>query len=414
MMTRAVIRLILVTGWACSAAGFAPAAERSYPLDCWPDRLVEWQPVAADPLSLFGAPYVPGTVLGPPGDSLPFEGAFTGASLGYGGRATVAFDDLMIEDGPGPDFIVFENAFFKLPLPTTPDDEFLVFAEPAYVDVSADGVQWHRFPHDAAALQEVSAQPGDGSIGGELALRLRGLAGITPTFTGNWTVADDPAVFDPAGEGGVSGAGGDAFDLADVGLTEARFVRITDAGTLVGFPGPGEGFDLDAVVVLHGRPMPPLATDGDGDGLSDLEEARLYASLPHQPDSDGDGVDDERDVARCRDPNSFDAAPWRHFEPRLWLTNLGPCHDVRWTFLGTGVTYDLLRGETAGLADSGAFVDLGAVECLVSGATAPRWSCDGDALASGVVRFFLVRVTAADDYGRSSRLEPRTAPVGCP
>jgi hypothetical protein len=41
-------------------------------------------------------------------------------------------------------------------------------------------------------------------------------------------------------------AGGDAFDLADVGLTRARFVRVTDR------PDLATVFDLDAVSIVHG------------------------------------------------------------------------------------------------------------------------------------------------------------------
>ena len=43
----------------------------------------------------------------------------------------------------------------------------------------------------------------------------------------------------------------DAFDLHDVGVTSARYVRIRD----VSFRGgaPTEGFDLDAAVILHGE-----------------------------------------------------------------------------------------------------------------------------------------------------------------
>ena len=61
-----------------------------------------------------GPPFVPGIVLGPPGDSSPVDGSFTVATLGYGGSVTVAYDDVVIEDRPGPDFIVFENAFFDV------------------------------------------------------------------------------------------------------------------------------------------------------------------------------------------------------------------------------------------------------------------------------------------------------------
>jgi hypothetical protein len=39
--------------------------------------------------------------------------------------------------------------------------------------------------------------------------------------------------------------GGDPFDLADVALTTARYVRITDR------PDPDDVFDLDAVAIVH-------------------------------------------------------------------------------------------------------------------------------------------------------------------
>ena len=42
-------------------------------------------------------------------------------------------------------------------------------------------------------------------------------------------------------------AGGDAFDLADIGLSEAKYIRVTDSGT----SGPG-GFDLDAISIVNG------------------------------------------------------------------------------------------------------------------------------------------------------------------
>jgi hypothetical protein len=42
-------------------------------------------------------------------------------------------------------------------------------------------------------------------------------------------------------------AGGDPFDLADLGLAAARYVRVTDR------PGDGAVFDLDAVSIVHPR-----------------------------------------------------------------------------------------------------------------------------------------------------------------
>ncbi|NIS30839.1 MAG: hypothetical protein GWN07_11045, partial [Actinobacteria bacterium] len=52
-----------------AAAHPAEAGERSHPLDCLPDRVVRWDAALPDPDSRFGAPFVPGVVLGPPGDS---------------------------------------------------------------------------------------------------------------------------------------------------------------------------------------------------------------------------------------------------------------------------------------------------------------------------------------------------------
>ncbi len=45
-------------------------------------------------------------------------------------------------------------------------------------------------------------------------------------------------------------AGGDAFDLAELGLSTARFVRIIDSGTS-DYTGTSGGFDLDALAVVH-------------------------------------------------------------------------------------------------------------------------------------------------------------------
>jgi len=48
---------------------------------------------------------------------------------------------------------------------------------------------------------------------------------------------------------GPVGVGGDTFDLADVGMTHARYVRIRD----VSFRGgaPTEGSDVDTAVILN-------------------------------------------------------------------------------------------------------------------------------------------------------------------
>jgi hypothetical protein len=379
------------------------------PVDCLPDAVTLWDAAEPDPDLRFGAGLLPGLVLGPPGASLPITGSTSVASLGNGGSAVVAFNDVIIEDGPGPDFIVFENAFFIGVAPTSDGDAYVLFTEPATVEVSADGTTWTPFPFDGDALLDAGSMAVDEA----LYQRLQGLAGITPTFSGNWTVPEDPAVWDPSGVGGVSGAGGDAFDLATVGLSEARFVRITDGNAVNGAPGAGEGFDLDAVVVLHGRPATPAGTDSDGDGLPDAAEVALYGTNPGDPDSDGDGTDDGREVAACRDPAAPSVDPAPFLEPRMWLQDAG-CTEVRWTFTGSAVPYDLLRGNLADVTESVSSIDLALSACLASPHPSLRWACDTDIPAGGEGFFYLVRASGAPTFGHSSDFLPRQGAAGCP
>ncbi|MEN3040708.1 MAG: hypothetical protein ABDH66_04110 [Bacteroidia bacterium] len=133
-------------------------------------------------------------------------------SLGKGGFIVLEFDP-PIADGHGVDFIVFENAFRY--------GNGQVFDEWMIVSVSQDGILWQTFPYD--------------SITGE------GLAGRTPT---GCTGCSGPIDWqDP------SQAGGDAFDLATVGLSWARYVRVTDATHWQ--PSNRLSADLDGVVAIH-------------------------------------------------------------------------------------------------------------------------------------------------------------------
>ena len=146
----------------------------------------------------------------------PFAGkAGSVVSLGNGGHVVVAFGGTAIVDGPGVDFTVFEN-----PLPG--------FVELATVAVSDDGVSWTSFP--------CTWKPGDadyGSCAGVAPVRSSPLNGIDPT---------DPRV-----------SGGDGFDLHDIGVARARFVRITDRPDL---DGPDGVFDLDAVAIVNAECAP--------------------------------------------------------------------------------------------------------------------------------------------------------------
>jgi hypothetical protein len=411
-VTRSSRRRLAIPPLAALLATVVPPvlAQGVRPVDCFPDEIVSWQAAEPDPETRFGAAFLPGIVLGPPGDSLPVQGSTSVASLGHGGAVVVRFADVVIEDRPGPDFVVFENPFFVGFAPVSDQDDYRIFAEPGMVEVSADGATWIPFPYDAVALADALGA----DIDPAQYAALRGLAGLTPTFTGNWTVPNDPLDFDPAGTGGVSGAGGDAFDLATVGLSEARWIRITDAGSQNGPAGAAEGFDLETVVVLHGRPVAPAAPDRDGDRLPDLAEESLYGTDPDLPDTDADGVDDGREVAACRDATSFSDAPVFVPEPMLRAVDDQGCTELRWTFLGTGVTYDVIRGETSALIEDATSVDLGPTVCLASANPTVRWSCDATVPTPSQRFFYLVRVHGDDPFGRSSSWKPREATTPCP
>ncbi len=163
----------------------------------------------------YGAEGLPGVVFGPPLGSGDRQGSFDVVALGHGGEITLELGEPAV-DGAGADLIVFENAFFY--------GNGDIFAEPAFVEVSADGETFERFPCEPES---------DG---------FEGCAGVMPVYARGDSADIDP--LDP------KTAGGDAFDLADVGLGEARFVRIVDSGVGPG-QSPSAGFDLDAVAVVH-------------------------------------------------------------------------------------------------------------------------------------------------------------------
>lgn len=165
---------------------------------------------------------MPGIVLGPPVGKGNEAGSLDVVSLGAAGEIVLAFGDVGIVDGPGPDLVVFENAFWPN------GDATQVFAELGEVSVSEDGDTWHTFPCDTVG-------DGEGNF--------PGCAGVTPTleYDAEALIPLDPAL-----------SGGDAFDLADLGVKRARFVKIRDLETLPA-GGISTGFDLDAVGVIHAR-----------------------------------------------------------------------------------------------------------------------------------------------------------------
>ncbi|MDD5556792.1 MAG: putative Ig domain-containing protein [bacterium] len=170
-----------------------------------------------------------------------------GASAPYGGSITLEFTDNIVTDGPGADLVVFENVFY------VGGDPHKRWMEPAVVAVSMDGARFYTFPFDFIPHYDDA---------GGLNLHnpycyFRGFAGVNPVFSNN--LSPDPRA---------AAAGGDRFDLAEVGLPWIRYVRIIstgdnwltdmngdrvrhilDMGAASG--GGSSGFDLDAVCAVN-------------------------------------------------------------------------------------------------------------------------------------------------------------------
>jgi hypothetical protein len=164
----------------------------------------------------FGQDAFPAPLFGPPRGGGACNGGTDVVSLGNGGSVALGFDGNGIVDGPGADFIVFENPFGTSCDPDRP------FAELGTVSVSDDGLRWHEFPCTAttAPFEQCS-----------------GYRPVYANADANDIDPTDPAV-----------AGGDAYDLADLGLKHARLVRIVDRVDQVGVAGV---YDLDAIALVH-------------------------------------------------------------------------------------------------------------------------------------------------------------------
>jgi hypothetical protein len=174
---------------------------------------------APGPGAGFGQDSIPDVVLGPPAPAgSAAAGSLDVLSLGQGGSIVLRLGR-PARDGPGPDLLIFENPF------QIAGGE-RIFGESGEVAVSVDGERFEAF---SCAAEEV---PAFGCAGW-------GVVRGAPSDFPNDAPLEPQAV------------GGDAFDLATVGMDEATFVRITDRAQAAGAVGgaPSAGFDLDAVAV---------------------------------------------------------------------------------------------------------------------------------------------------------------------
>jgi hypothetical protein len=186
----------------------------------------------------------------------------------------------------GSDFVVFENGTISQ------GNEFGegiggIFGELAYVEVSANGVDFVRFP---------SASLTTGAVGG--------FSSINPTNVRNLAGKHVNAYGD---------SWGTPFDLAEVNLPEITHIRLVDipgngsfldtAGNPIRDPwttfGSG-GFDLEAVGAIS-----TSMTFGDWPQLADLSPADQTS----EADPDHDGLSNLLEYAFAKVPTISDAAP---------------------------------------------------------------------------------------------------------
>ncbi len=174
------------------------------------------QNVGQDPM------YYPNNIFGKPyskADSLvPASSPEDLCSLGMNGEIIVGFKNYSIIDRDGVDFIIYENVM-RNPILNR------YFVEPAKVSVSNDGVNWTEFPFDS--------------------LTLDGCAGTKPTISANLDID-------------ILQSGGNGFDLAQIGLTEIKYIKITDVCEIIKnnkkhpfYDVTISGFDLEALVGVN-------------------------------------------------------------------------------------------------------------------------------------------------------------------
>jgi hypothetical protein len=70
-------------------------------------------------------------------------------------------------------------------------------------------------------------------------------------------------------------------------------VRLTSRVQMINEPWAGGG-DVSLPAVIPPEILPPL--DSDGDGWSDVDETHIHGTLPGNPNTDGDALDEGPDL----------------------------------------------------------------------------------------------------------------------
>lgn len=269
------------------ATDHAPPAGASFVVSYYPGAGIPFDFVTGmpfdDPTAALGYPTVDTTGDGlflPPTAPVPVVPvyppfrAFESVSVGFGGQLVLGFDEPVVDDPRNPfgvDFIIYSDSFLVIGggQAWMNGDPHLTYVsstverEPAIVSVSQDGVTWYPFSNGpfaddfAPTLGRVySPESPDPALGpdnlwwGQPTTPGRPLnPAITPSAIAGLSVAELAELYGHS-------AGGTGFDLAAVGLTWIRYVRID---------GPTSGVDtpeIDAIVDVAASSSDPDAPTG--------------------------------------------------------------------------------------------------------------------------------------------------------
>jgi len=205
----------------------------------------------------------PASFAGPPNGGGSGAGGLNVCSIGYGGVATLEFTNNVAMNGDGPDLIIFENPMITgAPCDWLGKTQLTVWNETAAVEVSMDGIEWHRFPYDY--------NPDNITCVANPWMNPSSYIGLAGNFSVYASVDETGMLKNGIDPTDPSNAGGDLFDLDDVGLPWCRFVRLIDTG------------DPDwPSTHMH---------DDDGDFIYNYGNMSPLGSTPNVAGFDGDSV----------------------------------------------------------------------------------------------------------------------------
>lgn len=241
-----------------------------------------------EPTRFTGGPFFPQAVT-------PFQPAFMTSelvSIGAGGELVVAFDHDVTDDPRNPfgvDLIVFGNAFFgdaAYPMGTPSG----LFAEGGQISVSHDGVSWVAVPGTDAD----GFAPTCGWLDASPYATVPGLEPtdftrpIDPSITAASMIGQEWSAVRAMYDGSGGGAG---IDLAPLGLSSIRFVRVrVPAGAM-------QSAEIDGF-----SDVAPMGIAGDLDGNGTIDGADLgillsaFGTTEPGADLDGSGSVDGGDL----------------------------------------------------------------------------------------------------------------------